>query len=260
MLKGKTALVTGSTSGIGRAIAEAFAAEGCNVIVNGFGEAEEIEALRQSLARTSGAGAVYSSADMTKPAEIRKMMTDAIGEFGAVDILVNNAGVQHVAPIEEFEDERWDSLIAILLSSSFHTIKHALPKMRERSWGRIINVSSVHGLVASPEKAAYVSAKHGIIGLTKVVALETAGSGITCNALCPGWVQTPLVERQIDKLAKESGKSWDEAKVDLLSEKMPSREFVTPAQLGAMAVFLCQPACDQVTGVPVAMDGAWTAQ
>ena len=260
MLKGKTALVTGSTSGIGQGIAEALAAQGANIVLNGFGEADAIEALRQEIADKNGVTVSYDGADMTKPAEIARMIKDAEKEFGAIDILVNNAGIQHVDAIEDFPDERWDAVIAINLSSAFHTTKAALPAMRKKGWGRIINIASAHGLVASPQKVAYVAAKHGIMGLTKVTALETGGSGITCNAICPGWVLTPLVKKQIEDRAAKSGRSFDEEKLDLVAEKTPSKEFSTPEQLGGLAVFLCSPSADQITGVPLSSDGGWTAQ
>jgi 3-hydroxybutyrate dehydrogenase len=260
MLKRKTALVTGSTSGIGQGIAEAFADQGANMVINGFGDVGDIENLRQSLENRSGAKALYDAADMSKPEEVRTMIANAVDAFGGVDILVNNAGIQFTSPVEEFPDETWDAIVAINMSSNFHTIKHALPKMRERGWGRIINVSSAHGLTASANKAAYVAAKHGVVGLTKVIALETAGSGVTCNAICPGWVLTPLVKQQIDDRAKRSGRTWEEEKKELLSEKMPSGEAVTPEQLGGIAVFLCSPAADQITGAPISVDGGWIAQ
>jgi len=260
MLKGKTALVTGSTSGIGQGIAEALAAEGANIVLNGFGEAAAIEALRREIADKNGVTVTYDGADMTKPAEIARMVKDADAQFGAVDILVNNAGIQFVAPIEEFPDERWDAVIAINLSSAFHATKAALPAMRKKGWGRIINIASAHGLVASPLKAAYVAAKHGILGLTKVTALETGGSGITANAICPGWVLTPLVKKQIEDRAKASGKSFEEEKLALVIEKTPSKDFSTPEQIGGLAVFLCSPAAAQMTGAPLSSDGGWTAQ
>jgi 3-hydroxybutyrate dehydrogenase len=260
MLKGKTALVTGSTSGIGQGIAEALAAQGANIVLNGFGDAGAIETLRKEIAEKNGVTVIYNGADMTKPAEIAGMVKDAEGQFGAVDILVNNAGIQFVAPIEEFPDARWDAIIAINLSSAFHTTKAALPAMRAKGWGRIINIASAHGLTASPEKVAYVAAKHGIVGMTKVTALETGGSGITCNAICPGWVLTPLVKKQIEDRAKASGKSYDEEKLALVAEKTPSKEFSTPEQIGGLAVFLCSPAADQITGAPLSIDGGWMAQ
>jgi 3-hydroxybutyrate dehydrogenase len=260
MLKGKSALVTGSTSGIGLGIARALAAEGANVLLNGFGEAAEIERLRAGLAAEFKVKVGYHGADMSRPAQIREMVAAATRELGAVDVLVNNAGIQHTAPVEEFPDERWDAVIAINLSASFHAIKAALPQMKSRNWGRIINIASVHGLVASTQKVAYIAAKHGVVGLTKVVALETAQTGITCNAICPGWVLTPLVQKQIDARAEKEGIAVERAKIDLLSEKQPSREFATPAQIGALAVFLCSAAAAQIRGVALPIDGAWTAQ
>lgn len=260
MLKGKTALVTGSTSGIGQGIAEALAAQGANIILNGFGEADAVEALRAGIAEKNGVTVFYDGADMSKPAEIARMVKGAQGQFGAVDILVNNAGIQHVAPIEEFPEDRWDAVIAINLSSAFHSTKAALPAMREKGWGRIINIASAHGLAASVNKAAYVAAKHGIVGLTKVTALETGGSGITCNAICPGWVLTPLVKKQIEDRAAASGRSFEEEKLALVSEKTPSKDFSTPEQIGGLAVFLCSAAADQITGAPLSIDGGWMAQ
>jgi 3-hydroxybutyrate dehydrogenase len=260
MLQGKTALVTGSTSGIGLAIAEALAAEGADLVLNGFGEAEAIEALRRATAERCAVEVAYSGADMSRPEEIAAMIAEAEARFGAIDILVNNAGIQHVAPIEDFPADRWDAILAINLSSNFHAIRAALPAMRRKGWGRIINIASAHGLSASPEKAAYVAAKHGVVGLTKVVALETAGSGITCNAICPGWVLTPLVAQQIDARAEASGSSWDQEKVALLQEKTPSLEFATPEQIGALAVFLSSEAAAQITGAPLSIDGGWMAQ
>ncbi|MDX1710804.1 MAG: 3-hydroxybutyrate dehydrogenase [Rhodovibrionaceae bacterium] len=259
MLKGKTALVTGSTSGIGKAIAEAFAAEGANIVLNGFGDADEIEQLRRALEEKSGAKAIYDDADMSKPDQIEAMIARAEETFGAVDVLVNNAGIQHVDSVEDFPAEKWEAVLSINLSSNFYAIKRALPKMRERGWGRIINIASAHGLVASPYKTAYVAAKHGVVGLTKVIAIETGGSGITCNAICPGWVLTPLVEKQIDAQAQEKNVSFEQAKKDFLA-KMPSKDFVKPEQIGGFAVFLCQPAADQITGAPLTIDGAWTSQ
>ena len=260
MLKGKTAVVTGSTSGIGLGMAKALAADGCNIVLNGFGDAKEIEAMRQGLQKKAGVKVTYSAADMSKPAEIAAMIAEAQAHFGAVDILVNNAGIQHVSPIESFPVDKWDQIIAINLSAVFHGIRAALPGMRAKGWGRIINIASVHGLVASLHKAAYVSAKHGVIGLTKVVALEAAGQGITCNAICPGWVLTPLVAKQIETRAQEQGMTFDEAKVDLLQEKQPSKDFVTPEQIGAMTCFLCSDSAAQITGVALNIDGGWLAQ
>ncbi len=260
MLKGRNAIVTGSTSGIGKGIAEALASAGANVMLNGFGDAAEIERQRAALAGSATVEVAYHPADMSRPADIRDMIESAQKTFGGVDILVNNAGIQHVAPIEEFPDDRWDAVIAINLSSAFHAIKAALPGMRARKWGRIINIASAHGLVASAEKSAYVSAKHGIIGLTKTVALETAGSGITSVAICPGWVLTPLVQKQIDAKAAAGNLSAAEAKMELLGEKQPSKEFTTPEQIGQTVLFLCSSAADQITGSAISLDGGWVAQ
>jgi 3-hydroxybutyrate dehydrogenase len=260
MLKGKTALVTGSTSGIGQGIAEALAGEGANIVLNGFGEAAAIEKLRAGIARQHGVTVTYDGADMTRPAEIARMVKEAEAQFGAVDILVNNAGIQFVAPLEDFPDERWDAVIAINLSSVFHGTKAVLAAMRKKDWGRIINIASAHGLSASANKSAYVAAKHGVVGLTKVTALETGGSGITCNAICPGWVLTPLVKKQIEDRAAKSGRSYDEEKLDLVAEKTPSKDFSTPEQIGGLAVFLCSPSADQITGAPLSIDGGWMAQ
>lgn len=267
MLKGKTALVTGSTSGIGLGIATALAQQGANVVLNGFGEPQVIAAAKaQVLAAGSSHGIAvdYHGADMSKASEIEAMMTFAAQRFGRVDVLVNNAGIQHVARIEDFPVERWDAIIAINLSSAFHATRLALPAMRAadggKGWGRIINVASVHGLVASSEKSAYVAAKHGVVGLTKVTALETAATGITCNAICPGWVLTPLVQKQVDAKAAALGISNDDAKKVLLGEKEPSMQFTTPEELGALAVFFCSPAGNNVRGVAWNMDGGWTAQ
>lgn len=260
MLKGKAAVVTGSTSGIGLGIARALAAQGAAVMLNGFGDAKEIAGLCEGLERVSGTKALHHGADMSKPAEIARLIADAEKAFGTVDILVNNAGIQHVAPVEEFPAEKWDAILAINLSSSFHSIRAALPGMRKRGWGRIVNVASAHGLVASAQKAAYVAAKHGLVGLTKVVALETAATGITCNAICPGWVLTPLVQKQIDAMAARHRMTLEEAKAKLLAEKQPSLEFATPEQIGGIALFLCSPAADQIRGASLSVDGGWTAQ
>ncbi len=260
MLKGKTALVTGSTSGIGLAMARALGRQGARLVLNGFGDPGEIERLRASLQDEFGVEVAYEGADMSKPAEIEAMVTSVEKRFGAIDILVNNAGIQHVAPIEKFPTERWDAVIAINLSSAFHTIRCALPAMKARGWGRIVNIASAHGLVASTEKVAYVAAKHGIVGLTKVVGLETARTRVTCNAICPGWVLTPLVQKQIDARAAQSGKSQEEEKEALVSEKQPSAEFVTPEQIGELLLFLCSDAAQQVRGASWTIDGGWTAQ
>ena len=259
MLEGKRALVTGSTSGIGLAYAKALAAKGCSITINGMADQPTIDdAIKQVDA--AGTGSVhFSDADMRKPDEIRAMVSDAVSEMGGIDILVNNAGIQHVAPIEEFADEMWNDILAINLSSLFHTIKTALPQMRERNWGRIINTSSTHGLVASPEKAAYVATKHGVVGLTKVVALETAESGITCNAICPGSTRTALAEWQIEKYAQEQGIDFESAAAKRLAERTPSKTYVQVEQLAGLAVFLCSDAASQMTGVALPMDGGWTA-
>jgi 3-hydroxybutyrate dehydrogenase len=256
MLKGKTALVTGSTSGIGLGIAKALARQGANIVLNGFGDSEGPKAEVAALGVKVG----YHEADMSKPAQIEAMMKYAADTFGRVDVLVNNAGIQHVAKIEDFPPERWDAIIAINLSSAFHATRLAMPAMKKANWGRIINLASVHGLVASAEKSAYVAAKHGLVGLTKVTALETATTGITCNAICPGWVLTPLVQKQVDARAAQAGVSNEEAKKQLLAEKEPSLQFTTPEELGELAVFLCSDAGKNVRGVAWNMDGGWTAQ
>jgi 3-hydroxybutyrate dehydrogenase len=255
-LAGKTALVTGSTSGIGLGIAKALAQQGANIVLNGFGDAEGPKAEVAAL----GVKVAYHGADMSKAAEIEAMMQFATDTFGGVDILVNNAGIQHVASVEDFPVDRWDAIIAINLTSAFHTTRLALPQMKKTNWGRIINVASVHGLVASAQKSAYVAAKHGIVGLTKVTALENATTGVTCNAICPGWVLTPLVQKQVDAKAAALGVSNEDAKKVLLGEKEPSMQFTTPEELGALAVFFCSAAADNVRGVAWNMDGGWTAQ
>ena len=256
MLTNKTALVTGSTSGIGLGIAKALASQGANIMLNGFGDVEGAKAEVAALGVKVG----YHGADMSKPADIEAMMAAAAEQFGRVDILVNNAGIQYVAPIEQFPAERWDAIIAINLTSAFHTTRLALPAMQAAGWGRIINVASVHGLVASAQKSAYVAAKHGIVGLTKVTALENATTGVTCNAICPGWVLTPLVQKQVDAKAEALGISNEEAKRALLAEKEPSLQFTTPEELGELAVFFCSAAANNVRGVAWQMDGGWTAQ
>ena len=256
MLKGKTALVTGSTSGIGLGIAKALARQGANIVLNGFGDVEGPKSAIKAL----GATVDYHGADMSKPDEIADMMKFAAGRFGRVDILVNNAGIQHVAPVEDFPPERWDAIIAINLSSAFHATRLALPAMKAANWGRIINLASVHGLVASAQKSAYVAAKHGLVGLTKATALENATTGVTCNAICPGWVLTPLVQKQVDARAAANQVSNEEAKRQLLGEKEPSMQFTTPEELGELAVFLCSPAANNVRGVAWNMDGGWAAQ
>ena len=259
MLRGKSALVTGSTSGIGLGIAEALAKEGVNLTLNGFGDAGEIEALRARLARDHGVAVRYDPADMTKPETIAAMMQDAISAFGAVDILVNNAGIQHVAPIDEFPVEKWHAIIAINLVSSFHTIRAALPGMKAKRWGRIVNIASAHALVASPFKSAYVAAKHGIAGLTKTVALETAEHGITMNAIGPGYTWTPLLEKQIPENAKLRGISEEQLINDVFLHAQPTRKFVQVGELAALAVFLASDAAASITGTIIPMDGGWTA-
>ncbi|MBQ0920605.1 3-hydroxybutyrate dehydrogenase [Hydrogenophaga aromaticivorans] len=256
MLANKTALVTGSTSGIGLGIAKALARQGANIVLNGFGDVEGPKAEILAL----GVQVAYHGADMSKPAEIEDMMKFAAERFGRVDILVNNAGIQHVARVEDFPVEKWDAIIAINLTSAFHASRLAIPAMRAANWGRIINVASVHGLVGSAEKSAYVAAKHGVVGLTKVTALENATSGVTCNAICPGWVLTPLVQKQVDAKAVALGVSNEEAKKLLLGEKEPSMQFTTPEELGELAVFFCSPAGNNVRGVAWNMDGGWVAQ
>ena len=259
-MKGKSAIVTGSTSGIGLGIARALAAQGVNVMLNGFGDADEIRAIRTKLEADHGIRVVYSGADMTRPAEIHAMVQQAIALFGGVDILVNNAGIQHVAPVDEFPLDKWDQIIAINLSSAFHTINAALPSMKARGWGRIVNIASIHGLVASPFKSAYIAAKHGIVGLTKTVALETATLPITCNAICPGYVLTPLVEKQIDDQAKVHGLPRDEVVSRVMLERQPSRQFVKIEDVAQLAVYLCSDAASGMTGASLPIDGAWTAQ
>jgi 3-hydroxybutyrate dehydrogenase len=259
-LSGKAAIVTGSTSGIGLGIARSLAAAGANVMLNGFGEAHEIATLVEQLAKEHDVGVAYSSADVSKPDEVFAMVGDAATRFGHVDILVNNAGIQFTAPVAEFPPDRWDLVLAVNLSAAFHAIRAVLPQMVGRNWGRIINIASAHGLVASVEKAAYVAAKHGLVGLTKVVALETARTGVTSNAICPGWVLTPLVQQQIEDRALKGSTGIAEAKRTLLAEKQPSEDFVTPEELGALAVFLCGSAAAQIRGAAISIDGGWTAQ
>jgi 3-hydroxybutyrate dehydrogenase len=259
-LKGKVAIITGSTSGIGLGLAQSLAAEAADVMLNGFGDPAEIDRLRKSLTAKHGVRVAYSNADLSQATAVSAMVEQAVGELGRVDILVNNAGIQHTAPVHEFPPERWEAVMAVNLSAVFHATRAALPQMLRRNWGRIINIASVHGLVASAHKAAYVAAKHGVVGLTKVVALETAATGITCNAICPGWVLTPLVQKQIEDLAKREGLTPEAARMRLLAEKQPSREFVTPEQLGALTVFLCSDAAAQIRGAALPVDGGWTAQ
>jgi 3-hydroxybutyrate dehydrogenase len=260
MAKTKTAIVTGSTSGIGEGIAKAFAAEGINIVLNGFGDKDEIEKLRKDIAESHKVKVTYSNADMSKPAEIKKMVDDAAADHGSVDILVNNAGIQYTADITDFPDEKWDQIIAINLSAAFHASKHALPYMQKAKWGRIINIASAHGLVGSPQKSAYVAAKHGIVGLTKVTALENANFGITANAICPGWVLTPLVEKQIADRAKQNGTTEDEEKKKLLSEKQAMHQFTTPEKIGGLSVFLLSDSASTITGTALSIDGGWTAE
>ena len=259
-LKGRSAVITGSTSGIGLQFAEGLARLGVNIMMNGFGDADEIEANRAGISEAHGVDVHYNGADMTKPEEIRALIDDAVSKFGGVDILINNAGIQKVAPIDEFEDAKWDAIIAINLSSAYHTIKHTLPHMKEKGFGRIINLASAHGLVASPFKSAYVAAKHGIVGLTKVVALEVAEQGITCNAVCPGYVKTPLVDAQIADTAKARGITEEEVKSDVLLKAQPTKEFVTYENLNGIIAYLCSNAGSGATGTSFSIDGGWTAQ
>jgi 3-hydroxybutyrate dehydrogenase len=258
-LEGKVSIVTGSTSGIGLGIAHALAASGSAVILNGFGRPDEIARAQQDISSAFGVPALYSPADMTKPETISAMIEMALDRFGRIDVLVNNAGIQHVAPIDQFPVEKWDAVLAINLSSAFHTTRLALPAMRKNKWGRIVNIASAHGLVGSPFKSAYVAAKHGIVGLTKVVALETAEQGITCNAVCPGYVYTPLVEAQIEGQAKAHGISRDEVIRDVLLAQQPNKRFATVEELAALVVFLASDAAASITGVALPVDGGWTA-
>jgi 3-hydroxybutyrate dehydrogenase len=255
----RTALVTGSTSGIGRGIAEALAARGANVVLNGLGRTDEIEALRGRLASEHGVTVRYDAADMTRPDTIEAMLAKAIAEFGAVDILVNNAGIQHVAPIDEFPAEKWEAIIAINLVASFHTIRHALPEMKRRKWGRIINIASAHAVVASPYKSAYVAAKHGLAGLTKTVALEVAEQGITVNAICPGYVLTPLVQNQIPDTARARGITEDEVVRDVLLAAQSTKQFVTIEQVASLACYLASDDAASITGALLPIDGGWSA-
>ncbi len=259
-LKGKVALVTGSTSGIGYGIAAALAADGADVMLNGFGDAAQIEALRAGMAAEHGVRVAYSGADISKPEQIAAMVAEAEAKLGALDILVNNAGIQFTANVEDFPTERWDAVIAINLSGVFHGMKAAIPGMKRRGWGRIINIASAHGLVASAQKVAYVAAKHGVLGMTKVAAIELANHGITVNAICPGWVLTPLVQKQLDDRAKQEGTDVETQKQRFLAEKQPMLQFSTPEQMGAVAVFLCSEGARTITGVPLPVDGGWVAQ
>jgi 3-hydroxybutyrate dehydrogenase len=256
MLYGKTAVITGSTSGIGLGIADSLARQGANIVLNGFGDVEG--PIRQISAL--GVRVDYCNADMSDPDEIEQMMTYVDNEFGGADVLVNNAGIQYVAPVEDFPTEQWDKILAVNMSSVFHTTRLAIPGMRQKNWGRVINIASAHGLVASANKSAYVTAKHGVVGFTQTIGLETAETGVTVNAICPGWVLTPLVQKQLDDRVKREGISADQAVLNLLSEKQPSKKFVTVEELGGLAVFLCSPAADNVRGVAWPMDGGWTAQ
>jgi 3-hydroxybutyrate dehydrogenase len=259
MLKGRSAIITGSTSGIGLGIARALAREGCNLLLNGFGDAADIEKIRAGLVAEFAVKATYSPADMSQPADIRAMIALAARELGGVDILVNNAGIQHVAPVPEFPDDKWDQIIAINMSSVFHACKAALPLMRARGWGRVVNIASAHGLVASPFKSAYVTAKHGVLGFTKVLALETARENITCNAICPGYVRTPLVDKQVEDQARAHGIPRERVISDVILKPQPTGRFVEVEEVGAMVAFLCSEAGKSITGTALSMDGGWTA-
>ena len=259
-LKGKVALVTGSTSGIGHGIAEALAAAGAGIMLNGFGDPAQIEATRVSIEQRFGVKCGYNGADISKPDQIAAMVAETQKTLGSLDILVNNAGIQFTAPVEEFPDAKWDQIIAINLSGAFHGMKAAIPGMKAKGWGRIINIASAHGLVGSAHKVAYVAAKHGILGMTKVAAIELANDGVTVNAICPGWVLTPLVEKQLEDRAKANGTTVEKETHAFVTEKQPMAQFSTPEALGAMAVFLCSDAGRTITGVPMTMDGGWTAQ
>jgi 3-hydroxybutyrate dehydrogenase len=258
-LRSKVAIVTGSTSGIGLGIARALAAEGASVMLNGFGNAADIEMLRAEIAQACGVDVAYSPADMTRPADIGAMVAEAERAWGRVDVLVNNAGIQHTALIEDFPPERWEAVIAINLSAAFYAMQAAIPVMKRGGWGRIINIASAHGLVASAQKSAYVAAKHGLVGLTKTAAIELAGAGITCNAICPGWVLTPLVQKQIEARAQARGRTVEAEREALLAEKQPMPRFTSPEQIAALCVFLCSEAAATMTGAPLSIDGGWTA-
>jgi 3-hydroxybutyrate dehydrogenase len=260
MIKGKVAVITGSTSGIGLGIAKALARSGAAVVLNGFGEAQAIEALRRDMAAEHRVPVEYSSADMSRPEEITQMVADAEAKLGRVDILVNNAGIQHVAPVDEFPSEKWEQILSINLSSNFYAIRAALPGMKARGWGRIINIASAHGLVASPFKSAYVAAKHGVLGLTKTVALEVAETAITCNAVCPGYVRTPLVEGQIRDQAKVHGMSEERVVREVILASQPNKRFVEVGAVGDIVLFLCSPAADAITGIALPVEGGWTAR
>ena len=259
-LKGRVALVAGSTSGTGHCIACALAGEGADIMLNGFGDAAQIEALRAGMAADCGVRVAYSGADIAKPEQIAGIVAETVEKLGSLDILVNNAGIQFTANVEDFPTERWDAIIAINMSGVFHGMKAAIPGMKARGWGRIINIASAHGLVASAQKVAYVAAKHGVVGMTKVAAIELANSGVTVNAICPGWVLTPLVQKQLDDRAKQEGTDVATQKHRFLTEKQPMAQFSTPEQIGALAVFLCSEAARTITGAPLSIDGGWVAQ
>ena len=260
MLEGKVALVTGSTSGIGLGIARSLAGVGASIMMNGFGEADDIERLRSQLAEENGVSVAFDGADLSRPDEVNRLVEKTIDVLGGVDVLVNNAGIQFVAPIEEFPNDRWEAIIALNLSAAFYSMKVAIPAMKVKGWGRIINVASAHGLVASSNKVAYVAAKHGLVGATKVAALELANHGVTVNAICPGWVLTPLVERQLRDRAEQTGTEIAVEMEQLLAEKQPMLKFTTPESIGAMAVFLCSDEAETITGATLSIDGGWTAQ